>query len=138
MTAADSASQCPTLAGPEDYQRWKLRIKSILNREKVGDTLLGQPVTTPPTLLEICDAKAHGIITQYISDQLLLDLASETTAQGLFDAIIKIFEKTNTGVTAFYTFISMMSIQWDGKSPIAQHISAISAANAHLISMKKG
>ncbi|KIJ46992.1 hypothetical protein M422DRAFT_121622, partial [Sphaerobolus stellatus SS14] len=61
-----------------------------------------------------------------------------TTAQSLFNAIVKIFEKTNIGVTAFYTFISMMNIQWDGELPISKHISAISAANVRLISMKKG
>ncbi|KIJ52276.1 hypothetical protein M422DRAFT_133407, partial [Sphaerobolus stellatus SS14] len=143
MPATDSAPQCPTLTGPEEYQRWKLRIKSILNREKVGDTLLGNITLPAPgdrgsDTWEIRDAKAHGIITQYISDQLLLDLASETTAQGLFNAIVKIFEKTNIGVTTFYIFISMMNIQWDGELPISQHISAISAANARLVSMKKG
>ncbi|KIJ25903.1 hypothetical protein M422DRAFT_192871 [Sphaerobolus stellatus SS14] len=138
MPAADATSQCPALSGPEDYQQWKLRIKSILNWEKVGDTLLGRPVTIPPMLLgstmnghlEIQDAKAHSIITQYISDQLLLHLASETTMKGLFDHTVKIFEKTNVGITTFYKFILMMSLQWDGKSPVVQHISAISATNA--------
>ena len=73
-------------------------------------------------------------------NQLLLDLEFETTAKGLFDHIVKIFEKTNidVGVTTFYTFISMMSLQWDGKLPIAQHISAISSVNAQLTSMRKG
>ncbi|KIJ51770.1 hypothetical protein M422DRAFT_157312, partial [Sphaerobolus stellatus SS14] len=62
---------------------------------------------------EIRNTKAHGIITQYISDQLLLDLKFETTTKGLFDHI-------------------------DGESPIAQHISTISSANTRLTSMKKG
>ena len=45
---------------------------------------------------------------------------------------------TNVGVSAFYMFIQMLSMKWDGSpATLSEHIAAISAADAKLTAMKK-
>ncbi|KAG5353621.1 hypothetical protein C0989_004301 [Termitomyces sp. Mn162] len=56
----------------------------------------------------------------------------------MFDRLIKIDAETNIIISAFYTFIYMFTLKWDGSpSTLSNHISVISAANAKLTAMKK-
>ena len=164
ITMTNNESDCPILVGAENYQIWKLRISAKLRREKVYGVALGtetQPPTTTPTPLksasttgrgatstissvtatqdsrEIRDGKAHGILIEYISDRILLQVSHHATSQQLWNAIIEMHEKTNTGIAAFYTFIDVISLKWDGTSAVEDHIAKIRSANQKLTQMGK-
>ncbi|KAH0591548.1 hypothetical protein H2248_001606 [Termitomyces sp. 'cryptogamus'] len=84
------------------------------------------------------DAKAAGIIIAYVSDQLALEVGELAHAKDMFDKLVTIHVNTNVGVSAFYTFISMLNLKWDGSSStLSNHISMLLAADAKLTAMKK-
>jgi hypothetical protein len=43
----------------------------------------------------------------------------------LIDRITELHEKTNVGINAFYTYVELMNMRWDGTSPLDTHIAAI-------------
>lgn len=74
----------------------------------------------------MCDVKAHSMITKHLSDLILLTyIMDPQTSKQLFDLIIAQFKQVNTGVEAFYTFMDMMSLHWDGESPLTDHVAKL-------------
>ena len=70
--------------------------------------------------------------------RLALKVGELKHAKDMLDKLVKIHEDTNVGVSAFYTFIHMLNLRWDGSATMLNnHISAISAADAKLTAMKK-
>ncbi|KII94280.1 hypothetical protein PLICRDRAFT_100556, partial [Plicaturopsis crispa FD-325 SS-3] len=147
MSTSDSTT-CPVLQGPENFQIWRLRITAKLRVEKVygvvsGAELAPSSAAPPPALSaatdswEIRDAKAHGIIMQYISDNLALQVDGVATSKGLYDKLTDMHEKTNVGVTAFYTFRKLIRLKWDGTSPVGDHIAKLNSAHRRLTAMNK-
>ncbi|KAH0585075.1 hypothetical protein H2248_008337 [Termitomyces sp. 'cryptogamus'] len=86
----------------------------------------------------VCNAKAASIIITYVSDQLALKVGELTHAKDMFNKLVIIHVNTNISVSAFYTFISMLNLKWDrSPSTLSNHISALSATDAKLTTMKK-
>ncbi|KAG6808409.1 hypothetical protein H0H87_008812 [Tephrocybe sp. NHM501043] len=84
------------------------------------------------------DEKAASLIIAYVSDRLALQIGKLLHAKDMFDKLVTIHVNTNIGVTTFYTFISMLSLKWDGSlTTLSDHIAAISAADSKLTAMKK-
>lgn len=168
MASSSDSTSCPVLQGPENFQIWKHRVIAKLRREKVYDTIVPpadkkttvtattqttaegkEPATKPSssplsssTLYldswETRDAKAHGIITDHICDRLVLETASESTALALFEKLVEIHKQKNIGASAFYTWVGMLGLKWDGDTSTLQaHIAALASADAKLTSMKK-
>ena len=153
--AMSEATACPTVTGPDNFQIWKIRITAKLRQEKVWDTVISSPpdgalppgssATHPDTPVPshaenwfVHDLKAAGIIIAYVSNRLALEVGELKHAKDILDKLIKIHEDTNVGVSAFYTFIHMLNLRWDGSATtLNDHISAISAADAKLTAMKK-
>ncbi|PPQ83713.1 hypothetical protein CVT26_005513 [Gymnopilus dilepis] len=148
-----ASTECPVLTGPENFQIWHIRILAKLRVEKVADVILAKgkeedegaddpDTTVVPYYRESWatrDSKAHGILITHLSDRLSLQVANLPSALEVYNKILEIHQKTNVGVSAFYTFVGMMNLKWDGDiSTIQDHIASISAADAKLTAMKKG
>jgi hypothetical protein len=149
--ANDNSDSCPILTGPENFQIWKLRVAARLRRNKVYGHVTG--ITPKPTFTpaakdtpatkvdgdswDILDAKAHGILMDTIDDNTAMQVGDLATSKEVYDAIIRIYEGTNTDSTAFYTWVEMMNIAWDGSSPIGDHIAKIRACERRLAAVKR-
>ncbi|KAF8583702.1 hypothetical protein K439DRAFT_1290661, partial [Ramaria rubella] len=84
----------------------------------------------------IRDRKAHSIIVKHLNNVLIFKhVVSPQTSKELWDSIISQFETQNTSVLAFFTFIELMKLKWDGMSDINVHMSKIRAAEKKLTSM---
>lgn len=83
------------------------------------------------------DGKAHGIISEHLSDHDALAYAIVATSKEMFDQITRKYEGTNIGVNAFYTFANMMGRKYDDANPIKDHISSLAADARKLTSMNK-
>ncbi|KAH7918376.1 hypothetical protein BV22DRAFT_965626, partial [Leucogyrophana mollusca] len=94
MTESSSISTTPVLTGPNNFELWLLRIEGKLQREKVlwvatGQDVKPSPSNTMSSKLEdnpelawvLRDEKAHGIITDSLSDALLLKMHVATSAK---------------------------------------------------------
>ncbi|KAJ3522828.1 hypothetical protein NMY22_g11716 [Coprinellus aureogranulatus] len=66
----------------------------------------------------IRDARALGLITANVSDALAIELDDipSQTAKTAYEHIIKKFEKTNAGATAFGTLLDLLDLRWGGAS----------------------
>jgi len=72
-----------------------------------------------------------------IDDNTAMQVGDLATSKEVYnDAIIRIYEGTNTDSTAFYTCVEMMDITWDGSSPISDHIAKIHACE-HRLAVKR-
>ncbi|KAA1478200.1 hypothetical protein DENSPDRAFT_921395, partial [Dentipellis sp. KUC8613] len=123
---------CPVLHSQDDFRLWQVRIKSKLGQEKVLAIVTGEetassalaaasvslysPSYVSSDTFATQNRKAHGIIVEYISDELAMEYAHIDSAKDLYDTLVKLFEKANAGVTGFYTFVDMMNARWDGAS----------------------
>ena len=98
------------------------------------------PDTTTPCSKSwsVHDSKAAGIIVAHVLDCLALEVGKMQHAKDMFNKLVKIHQDTNISVSMFYTFIHMLALRWDGSSStLSNYISAISAADAKLTTMKK-
>ncbi|KLO08111.1 hypothetical protein SCHPADRAFT_835752, partial [Schizopora paradoxa] len=59
------------------------------------------------------------------------------SAKAVYDAINQMFNATNAGTIAFYTFVELFKYSWDGTSPIDDHITKLRSASNRLVSLKK-
>uniref|UniRef100_A0A8H7XX46 Uncharacterized protein n=1 Tax=Psilocybe cubensis TaxID=181762 RepID=A0A8H7XX46_PSICU len=127
---------CPVLENAKDFQIWQIRIIGKLKREKVYDVItnprvdsssITNPSIYPSTTFlathvdswEVRDGKAHGIITDHISDRLALATQNERTAAELY---AKLYARE----------------KWDGDPETVQdHISSLAAGDSKLVAMKK-
>ncbi|KNZ78067.1 hypothetical protein J132_02359, partial [Termitomyces sp. J132] len=85
------------------------------------------------------DYKATGIIIVHISDRLTIKVSELKHSKEMFDKLVKLHEATNVGISAFYTFMTMLNQKWDRSPPstLSSYISSISAANTKLVAMKR-
>ena len=136
-----SSDSCPQLNGLANFQMWKVRVAARLRRNKVYGHVTGttrKDTSTPPKdgdSWEVMDEKAHGIIIDTLDDNTALQVADLTTSKQVYDRIIKIYEGTNTNSTAFYTWVEMMDLKWDGISPISDHIASVRAGERRLAAL---
>ncbi|KAG6884004.1 hypothetical protein C0993_002154 [Termitomyces sp. T159_Od127] len=125
---------CPILTEPENFQIWKLWIGGKLKQEKVWDTITQSPpspgtinTSTSTDSWSVYDKKAAGIIIAHVSDRLLIEVSGLPHAKDMFDELVKIHEKTNVRVSAFYTYMCMARFKWDGSAAsLNNHITTIS------------
>lgn len=158
-----TTSTCPILTGAANFPLWQIQIIEKLWTKKVYDCVSGAdpnpnavgsnpsasviypPVSSAPLSTmyhdhepwHVCDGKAHGIITQHLSDHDVLMYASYPTSKDLFDHIVRKYEGTNIGVNAFYTFTTMMGRKYIDRTSIDDHISSLASDSCKLISMSK-
>jgi len=136
-----NSDSCPQLNGPANFQMWKVRVAARLRRNKVYGHVTGttrKDTSTPPKdsdSWEVLDEKAHGIIIDTLDDNTALQVADLTTSKQVYDRIVKIYEGTNTNSTAFYTWVEIMDLKWDGTSPISDHIANIRACERRLAAL---
>ncbi|KAF8583701.1 hypothetical protein K439DRAFT_1286729, partial [Ramaria rubella] len=91
------------------------------------------------------DYKARGVIMDWINDQLALCLESEglaplaptATSKKMYDKLVEIHREVNVSINAFYNFVELVGLRWDGVSSIEEHISQFSTINSKLTSLKK-
>ncbi|KAH0581027.1 hypothetical protein H2248_012170 [Termitomyces sp. 'cryptogamus'] len=130
--SSSEAATCLVLTGSDNFQIWKIRVMAKLWHEKTCQLI----PTTNSWLVH--DSKAVGIIIAYVSDRFVIEIGVLPHTKDMFDRLVKIHKGTNVGISAFYTFIYMLTLKWDGSpSTLSNHISVISAANAKLTAMKK-
>ncbi|KAH7917480.1 hypothetical protein BV22DRAFT_1188135 [Leucogyrophana mollusca] len=126
MTESSSISTTPVLTGPNNFELWLLRIEGKLRREKVlwvatgqdvkpspSNTVSSKPEDDPELAWVLRDEKAHGIITDSLSDALLLKTHAATSAKDLFDKLKEIHRKSNVA-TAYYSFEELITLRWNG------------------------
>ncbi|KAH7917507.1 hypothetical protein BV22DRAFT_1026204, partial [Leucogyrophana mollusca] len=144
----ESTSTTPVLTRPNNFELWLLRIEGKLRREKVLRVATGQD--TKPSLsssksskLEddpelawiLRDEKVHGIITDSLSDALLIKTQGQTSAKDLFDKLKELHRKSNVA-TAYYSFEELITLQWDGSSGIKEHIAKFRTTESRLAGIK--
>ncbi|KAF8581296.1 hypothetical protein K439DRAFT_1260295, partial [Ramaria rubella] len=145
LNMASDSNDCPTLVDATVFQIWKIRITAELRDKKVWGLVDGSEVNTGPNVTiypsyyqgtdswEVRDGKAHSTIVKYMSNLLIFKhVTSPQTLKELWESVISQFENQNTGISAFYTYVEMMNIKWDGSSNITEHISKIRAAEKKL------
>ncbi|KAF8589069.1 hypothetical protein K439DRAFT_1333692 [Ramaria rubella] len=141
-----------------------LRLPGALAKEKVLGVVTGTdlpsttttPETSTPLQLVItsqniqddwqtCDYKARGIIMDWIDDRLVLCLESEglaplapaTTSRKMSEKLVEIHCEVNVSINAFYNFIELIGLRWDGTSSVEEHVSHVSTINSKLTLLKK-
>ncbi|KAF8580961.1 hypothetical protein K439DRAFT_1355619 [Ramaria rubella] len=142
---ATDTNECRTLTDVTVFQIWKIRITAELRDKKVWGVVDGSEVNPGPSVTiypsyyhgtdtwEIRDGKAHSIMVKYMSNSLIFKhIASPQTAKELWASVMSQFKDQNTGVSAFYTYIEMMNLKWDGTSDINTHVSKMHAAEKNL------
>ncbi|KAF8578989.1 hypothetical protein K439DRAFT_1360685, partial [Ramaria rubella] len=142
--AADT-NECPVLNDATTFQIWKVRIMAELHDKKVWGLVNGSKVNPGPSVTiypsyyqgidswEIRDGKVHSTIVKYLSNSLVFKhVVSSQTSKELWDSVISQFEDRNTGISAFYTYVELMNLKWDGTSDINEHMSKIRATENKL------
>ncbi|KAI0740361.1 hypothetical protein C8Q76DRAFT_607912, partial [Earliella scabrosa] len=149
--SSDKSVNCPVLTGADNFQIWKIRIRAALQRAGVYGIVTGsEPAPSTSTTIypstsgvpsdiaqwNVRAEKALGIIVDHISDAIALKYEHLDKAKDLFDAIVKEYQDTNVGVSAFYAWVSLANARWDGTSSMSDHIGTLTAANRKLTALK--
>ncbi|KAJ3532570.1 hypothetical protein NMY22_g7692 [Coprinellus aureogranulatus] len=153
-TSSEATNTCPILVGPENYQIWRIRIEAKLQMEKssittsgdAGEAASGLSVLTSTAFPDdkelrewnIANAKARGIIVNYVSDEIAIEVhgqASQDT-KAIFNYIVAKFESTNAGSTAFGAFLELIELKWDESADFASHTGKFLAITAKLNALK--
>ncbi|KAF6747945.1 hypothetical protein DFP72DRAFT_821097, partial [Ephemerocybe angulata] len=95
---------------------------TVTSSEGDTSTAASAPITpsAAATLLEwnVRNERALGLILESVSNAIALELDSHDTAKAAYDAVVKKYEKTNVGSTAFSTLLELIDLRWNGTSPI--------------------
>ena len=161
MSSADSSTTsgpatCPVLLGQINFAIWNLCIRNLLRSKDVlgivdgsDPKASGTPHVSPViyyseyetitshTAWLRRDEEARALICDRVSDAIMLQVGEMESAKAIYDAITQMFNATNAGTIAFYTFVELFESSWDGTSPIDDHITKIRSASNRLIALKK-
>ncbi|KAF6744092.1 hypothetical protein DFP72DRAFT_826415, partial [Ephemerocybe angulata] len=96
------------------------------------DALISASNATALQEWNVRNERALGLILESVSNAIALELDSHETAKDAFDAVVKKYEKTNIGSTAFSTLLELIDLRWTGATPFSDHISDFYTLNARL------
>ncbi|KAF8576165.1 hypothetical protein K439DRAFT_1623071 [Ramaria rubella] len=139
------------LTGPKNFQLWMLHLLGALVKEKVLGVVTGMdlssttttPGTSTPPQPETMSKNIWD--NDWINDRLVLCLESEglaplapaTTSRKMYKKLVEIHCEVNVGINAFYNFVELIGLRWDGMSNVEEHVSCFSTINLKLTSLKK-
>ncbi|RXW14669.1 hypothetical protein EST38_g11187, partial [Candolleomyces aberdarensis] len=126
-------------------QIWRklVRTKTHFRGTKIQEDIPGSSRLAPSQITseswDIRNQRALGIIIGHVNDAIALDLdiIPDLTAKSAYDTIVKRFEETNAGSTAFGTILELLDLKWDGDSDFTAHVGKFTQLTAKLASLKQ-